>query len=456
MRRWGLLMVLVVGVMAIAMMSPLTVGQAAAPVAEISAAAKPPAESISSAGAIAEAQQRVSAIERTWKQQYETYLGRRLGTPSLDADAIATTLARLSSETDKQLALLYVFPHPSGLELVLIRPDQPPVRKTFADVPQRRLIPVANEFRFQVSRPTGRTRYLAAAKQMYDWIITPMQSELAAQTVDALVFCMGEGLRSLPVAALWDGDAFLIDHYSVAVIPAFNLTNPTHRPALGLQVLAMGASEFPDMSQLPAVPLELRAIAQEVGAQDVFLNQDFTLSNLRQQLETQKYGIVHLATHAQFNPGTPNNSFIQLWQRDRLRLDQVRQLDWSELPVDLLVLSACQTALGNPQAELGFAGLSYHAGVKSTLASLWRVSDVGTLALMREFYWQLTNPEITTKAEALRQAQLSLRRGQVHLSRGQITGPSGLISSDDLRQIEGVDFSIPYYWAAFSLVGSPW
>jgi CHAT domain-containing protein len=439
-RRWFWLIVLSLAV-AIAIWHS-TVGQASEPIAQ--------------RGSGAEAQERVAAIERTWKQQYEYYLGRRLGTPSLDAEQIAATLARLSSETNKRLALLYVFPHPNELELVLIRPGQPPIRKTFAGVSQQRLRPVADEFRFQVSRPLGSKRYLASAKQLYDWIIAPINSELAAQEVDALVFCMGAGLRSLPVAALWDGDAFLIEHYSVAVIPAFNLTNSTHRRISNLQVLAMGASEFPDQSELPAVPLELRAIAQELGTQEVFLNQDFTLDNLRQQLETQQYGIVHLATHAEFNPGTPNNSFIQFWQNERLRLDQVRQLDWSDLPVELLVLSACQTALGNPQAEMGFAGLSYHSGVKSTLASLWQVSDVGTLALMREFYWQLTKPEITTKAEALRQAQLSLLRGQVQLSQGQLEGPSGLVSSEELEQLGQADFSIPYYWSAFSLVGSPW
>ncbi|MGJ3248195.1 MAG: CHAT domain-containing protein [Elainellaceae cyanobacterium] len=411
----------------------------------------------SDAIATVDSRARISEIEQTWKQQYEYYLGRRLSTPSLTADEIAEALDRLSSQTGKQLALIYVFPHPTALELVLVTPGIDPIRKTFPEIPEDQITEVARELQSRVTSPARGRGYLASAQQLYRWIIAPLEADLRAHEVDALVFCMGGGLRSLPIAALSDGQQFLTEHYSVGLIPAFNLINTRYQGVRETRVLAMGASEFPDMGELPAVPLELSAIANDIGSGEVFLNQEFTLSNLRQQLETGQFPIVHLATHAAFRSGTPDNSYIQLWQGDRLRLDEVRQLNWSELPVELLVLSACQTALGDRQAELGFAGLTFHSGVKSSLASLWRVSDLGTLALMREFYWQLSQPDITTKSEALRRAQLSLMSGQVRIQNAQLKGPSGTLPlSDELAQSAPLDFSDPYYWASFTLVGSPW
>jgi CHAT domain-containing protein len=142
-------------------------------------------------------------------------------------------------------------------------------------------------------------------------------------------------------------------------------------------------------------------------------------------LAQAQYEIVHLATHAEFQAGDPNQSFIQLWQDEQLNLLELRDLDWRTLPVELLVLSACQTALGNQQAELGFAGLAYQTGVRSALASLWSVSDVGTLALMREFYGQLTQAQGGTKAEVLGLAQRAMIHGEVALTDGQLVNSGG-------------------------------
>jgi CHAT domain-containing protein len=113
--------------------------------------------------------------------------------------------------------------------------------------------------------------------------------------------------------------------------------------------------------------------------------------------------------------------------------------------------------LGDRDAELGFAGLSYQSGVKSSLASLWRVSDTGTLALMREFYQQLSNPEVTTKAEALRQAQIAMLKGQIYIENNQLYNSNGALSlPNELSQSGRLTFAEPYFWAAFTLIGSPW
>jgi CHAT domain-containing protein len=210
---------------------------------------------------------------------------------------------------------------------------------------------------------------------------------------------MDKDLRSIPLAALHSGQEFLVEKYSISLMPSLSLTDSHYRDIKDSQVMAMGVSQFTDQKPLPAVPVELSVITEQLWKGKSFLNQAFTLENLRLQRQQQRFGIVHLATHAEFEPGAADNSYLQLWDT-KLRLKQLQQLDWGEPPVDLLVLSACRTAIGNEQAELGFAGLAVQAGVKSALASLWYVSDEGTLALMSEFYQQLRIAPI--KSEALR------------------------------------------------------
>ncbi|NEO27652.1 MAG: CHAT domain-containing protein, partial [Kamptonema sp. SIO4C4] len=217
------------------------------------------------------------------------------------------------------------------------------------------------------------------------------------------------------------------------------------------QVLAMGASEFPEYDPLPAVPLELDLITELTASRKPFLNQQFTFANLYQHTQNLTYDIIHLATHSNFQAGDTSNAYIHLWQ-ERLHFDQLRELPWQQTR-ELLVLSSCRTALGDLQAELGFAGLAVNTGVKSALASLWSVHDLGTLALMSEFYHHLNDPTVTTKAEALRQAQLAL----LHRSElAAVASHKQETVSPLFSQIQNRDFSHPYYWSSFLLIGSPW
>ncbi|NES25212.1 MAG: CHAT domain-containing protein, partial [Symploca sp. SIO3E6] len=143
-----------------------------------------------------------------------------------------------------------------------------------------------------------------------------------------------------------------------------------------------------------------------------------------------------------------------LWDT-KLQLDQVRQLGLHNPPVELLVLSACRTALGDAEAELGFAGLAVLAGVKSALGSLWYINDAGTLGFMSYFYQQLGEAPI--KAEALRQTQLAMLRGEVRLENGKLVSSDQTIPlSPELQDLGDKDFTHPYYWSAFTLIGSPW
>ena len=160
------------------------------------------------------------------------------------------------------------------------------------------------------------------------------------------------------------------------------------------------------------------------------------------------------ATHAEFQGGDPNNSYIQLWDT-KLRLDQLGQLKWNNPPVELLVLSACKTAVGDEAAELGFAGLAVQGGVKSAVASLWYVSDEGTLGLMTELYQQLKSRPI--KAQALQEAQIAMIRGQIRINNGKLhTGSGELLLPPELVTRSNDNLSHPYYWAAFRMIGNPW
>jgi CHAT domain-containing protein len=169
------------------------------------------------------------------------------------------------------------------------------------------------------------------------------------------------------------------------------------------------------------------------------------------RLKSASFEVVHLATHANFQPGAPQNSFIQLGD-SKLTLDQMRSLPLKDLA--LLILSACTTAVGDEDVDLGFAGLALNAGAKSALASLWQVSDAGTLALMDEFYRQL--PQAKTKADALRQTQLEFLRGNVRIADGQLlTRNHGLQLANTIPTQVG-ELSHPFYWASFTMVSSPW
>jgi CHAT domain-containing protein len=258
---------------------------------------------------------------------------------------------------------------------------------------------------------------------------------------------------------LHDGKQFLVEKYSLGTIPSVSLTNTSYKAVKDSQVLAMGASKFQKLKPLPAVPVELATITQKLWTGESFLNEQFTLNNLKAHSRRKPFKIIHLATHADFHPGDGSNSYIQLWDT-QLRLDQLWQMGWNQLPqIELLVLSACRTAMGDVRAELGFSGLAVQAGVKSAIGSLWYVSDGGTLALMSEFYKHLSQPDVTIKAEALRRSQIAMLQRKVRLENAQLRGLDKLgdISLPPSLGVRGnPDFSHPYYWAAFTMIGSPW
>lgn len=411
----------------------------------------------------------VEFIEGQWEQTYEEYFRRDLPASSPAPAAIRSTLMAMDAQAKTRTALIYgeveVFRGRSYLKVVVTTGASSWEHRMAMDVTAAQVADQVKALRagvtgFQVQALVGGGELdLRPAQQLYDWIIRPIAARLEADGVEQLVFCMGEGLRTVPLAALHDGEQFLIERYAIAQIPGFTLLDAqaigSHRAS---RVLAMGASEFGDLAPLPGVPLELTAIAERFqqggGGSRQILNEGFTASNLQRQRQRGEE-IVHLATHADFRTGPVTRSFVRFWD-EALSLDRLRSLDWATPPVQLLVLSACKTAVGDRNAELGFAGLAVAAGVPTAIASLWTVSDLGTLALMDAFYERLTSAPSATVA--LRLAQLDLLQGRVRIDSGQLRRRDGTLLAlpASLGAEEALDLTHPFHWAAFTVIGNPW
>jgi len=444
----------------------------------------------------------VFELEELFTSEFEQYLGQS-GTPIKTLEDAQEELRAIEEQTGVKSALIYAFFLPSNaspfdpinseepdanvlwelpqlgqvrnnigrrqflseqeklnsdqLHLVLVTSSGQAIWRRMPDATYEKVSLEAGEFHRKIIRKSFSSEADDYAKQFYQWLVAPLEKYLQARSIDNLVFLMDQTLRSIPVAALRDEQGLLLDRYSVGLMPSLSLTSTSYVDIQKAQVLAMGASEFIDQKSLPAVPVELDLVADKLwsGTGTNFLNEKFNEVNLQQQISSRKFSIIHLATHAQFESGSPSKSFIQLWEKQKLTLDQLEELKLKNVPVELLVLSACRTSLGNRQSELGFAGLATESGSKSALGSLWLVDDNGTLALMAAFYQQLKKTPI--KAEALRQAQLAMSRGDVRIEGQQLITPDGNIPlPSDLEFSEERSFRNPYYWSGFTLIGNPW
>ena len=424
----------------------------------------------------------VAEIEEYFTRQYEDYL-RFSDTPTTNQAESQAILRRIEQETGTKPALLYAVFVPSNapsltptpglnlnkkletpererdnsqdqLELIIVTAEGQPIRRPIPGATREKVLQTTQQLRRAVTDIRIPRPYLPAAQQLYQWLVAPIESELNTHQIDTISLLVDSGLRSLPMAILHDGEQFLLEKYNVHLMPSISLTDTRYANIKNLAVLAMGASEFTDQNPLPAVPVELSIITEKLWQGQSFLNTTFTPQQLKTARNQTPFGILHLATHGEFKSGKPENSYIQFWQT-KLALDQIRGLGLNNPPVELMVLSACRTALGDEEAELGFTGLAVQAGVKSAVGSLWYVSDEATLGLMTTFYSYLKQAPI--KAEALRQTQLAMIRGEVRIEKGQLITPNFTIPlPPQLAELPDKELTHPYYWSAFTLVGSPW
>ncbi|NER19889.1 MAG: CHAT domain-containing protein [Symploca sp. SIO1C2] len=426
----------------------------------------------------------LAGVEFRFTNNYQNYLGSNDNTSTATLPRIKETVTNIEKQTGVKPALIYAYFASPGyystqsnaealsssfnpsaqstdkLELILVTSKGEPIRYRVDAATREKVEPVAKKFRRELKyrNKIGYDKYLEPAQQLYNWLVAPLKADLEEQEIENLVFIMDEKLRSLPLAALHDGEDFIVEEYSIGLMPSVSLlVNTDYVNIQESPVLAMGATEFPaPLSRLPGVEIELSTIYQLRGG-ILALDNKFTINGLTEQQRQQAFRIVHLGTHAKFKSGSPDKSFIHFYDQPlRLNREAIQGLGLNNLPVELLVLSACETALGNLEAELGFAGSAYQAGVKSVLASLWDVNDTRTVGLMARLYDELA--KVPIKAEALRQAQLAMLNGEVYIEDNQLfySPQQSGIALDPDQKISKEDLSHPHYWSSFTLIGSPW
>lgn len=408
----------------------------------------------------------IAALDAYHSQSFLRYFSKDEATTTPSLEDLQLTLHRMSEETGEMTASLYIFSRSDRLDLILVPPTSDPIHYSLPDVSRDTLLAEIYSFQNAIAHPLHRrnTRYLGPAQQLYKWLIAIAEKDLQRFNIETIMFVLDDGLRTLPMAALHDGDRFLIENYAISLVPSLHLISPHYVDIRNSSIVAMGMSEFIDNGALPAVPVEVSNIAQKFNASEIFLNETFTLKALQQEPQRKQAQIVHLATHGQFEPGTPSESYIQLWDR-ALTLEEMGALNWGAKNIELLVLSACRTAFGDESAEYGFAGLTIQSGVSSAVASLWYADDAGTLALMTEFYRHLRETPI--KAQALRQGQIALIQGEVRLEKedseldskkiGELVSPFGrVVLPPEFANLSDRGFQHPYYWAGFTMIGAPW
>lgn len=280
------------------------------------------------------------------------------------------------------------------------------------------------------------------SETLYSQIIRPFETDLQEYDIKNLVFIQDSPFRPIPMAALHDGKQFLIEKYAVSTTPSLSLTFLQKRTLSDNKTLILGVTEesqidgqiFPSLDN---IPLEIATISQQFPNHQLLVNQQFNPQTLTQTLDNADYSIIHIATHAQF--GTiPDDTFLVAGNNDKIALksleNTLRLLESGSNSVELLTLTACETAEGDERSALGLAGVAIQAGVQSAIASLWPVSDQSTLQLILAFYDNLINSGVN-KAEALREAQIQLIQAQ---------------SNPDINN----QYSHPVYWSSFILIGN--
>lgn len=347
-------------------------------------------------------------------------------------DSKSVLLDQVTEKQDPHAAVIYTIILDDRLEIIVKLPQQEirhystPIENLF--VVERSLERLAQSLTQRNSQET-----LPLAQQAYNWLIRPIETDLAQSEVKTLVFILDSPLRNIPMSVLHDGEKYLLEKYAVVLSPGLQLIEPQPIAIKQLRAITAGLTEARDgFPPLNYVIDELDTIQSLVPTTEILLNDEFTSNAFQKEISQLSFSVVHLATHGQFS-SSAEDTFILTWN-DRINVNQLNSLLQSRNPrnqesIELLVLSACETLKGNKRAGLGLAGVALRAGARSTIATLWRVNDEATALLMGQFYQELANQNTSvSKSEALRQAQLNL--------------------------LNNSRFNRPYFWASYIIVGN--
>ncbi|MDJ0616408.1 MAG: CHAT domain-containing protein [Calothrix sp. MO_192.B10] len=340
-------------------------------------------------------------------------------------------------QNNPDTAIFYPIILDQKLEVIVKLPKQPLIHIS----PQNNCISkdncedveeVITKMQAAIVQPDTGKQFRKQSQKLYNWLIKPVEVELQKSGVKTLVFILDGSLRNIPMAALYDGKEYLVQKYAVALSPGLQLFTP--KPLQKeINALVGGLSQPPkneNFTPLPYVKDELDSMQKLGITKTTLLEQDFTKKNLEKTVNIQPFGVVHLATHGKFSSKAEETFILtangRIYVKELDELLKTREENRTE-PIELLVLSACETAAGDNRAVLGLAGVAIRAGARSTLASLWQIGDNSTALFISEFYRQLITGKVTT-AEALRLAQLKLLNDSA--------------------------YTRPMYWAPYVLVGN--
>ena len=397
-----------------------------------------------------------------------SWAGTSVATPAGQATSKAEPSSTRSSYTPAILHLRFTNAERAGvganasgsfLDLTLIAATGDPIGKrvpiTTADfAAQLRQLygQLSKQEPLDVSNPK------APARLLYDLLIAPIAPDLQRLGITTLLIAADQGLQAVPLAALHDGQSFFGERYAFTLTPSIGLTPlgvPVNTPQA--HQLGAGASSFDGLAPLPLVPQELSKVEGANG--QTYLNTAFTPSVLIDKVADTSVVRVHVATHAEFLPGGPSQArlFTGTGPMNLSSFANLRQRR-SGQPLDLIVLSACRTALGDKDSELGFAGLALQAGARSAIGTLWYVDDVATSAFFVQFYRYLNGG--MPKAEALQATRIAMAKGLFRRKGDQVVGPDGaiLLTGLSLAQQQRISDGLthPFFWSGITLLGTPW
>jgi CHAT domain-containing protein len=323
---------------------------------------------------------------------------------------------------DPEAAIVYPIILKDRLEIIVTFADGS-IQNYTSQVTAQELEKILKDLRFNLVIRSRRD-FFPPAQAVYTWLIKPLERDLQAHQVKTLIFGLEGAFRNVPLAALYDGQKYLIENYAIALTPSLQLLAPDPLSRTNLNTLAAGLTQGSEnFAPLSYVQRELQTIAQTLPTKKL-LDKDFTVANLENNITGQDFPIVHVATHGQFSSNF-EDTFILIWN-NLLNIEQLEQLLRGQ-NIELFVLSACETARGDRRAVLGLAGIAVRSGAKSTLATLWSINDEANAEFMGYFYRALASKEMT-RAQALQTAQLQLLGQNKYLH--------------------------PFYWSVYVLLGN--
>ncbi len=389
-------------------------------------------------------------IESEEVQEAVDLLQDRIGDEAIRLTALKKIGNKLK-KLDHPAVVLYPLILTDRLEIILATPESRPIHRSVS-VSRKDLRLKVGEFREALLDPTRDPT--GPARQLYDWLIGPFESDLDQLKTEAILYAPDDALRYVPLAAFHDGNDWLIQR--------FRINNWTSSSAMDLGssmdselkivggAYTVGDYSFQIADQsfhfagLPFAGKEMETLKEMFGNTLSFPGTQFVFNDIYRR--RANFNVLHLATHAASVIGQPSDSFILFGDGDRKSVQQIKSLDFD---LDLAVLSACETAVGDTLSNgvevLGLGYAMQQSGARSTIASLWSVSDGGTHALMSEFYRQLGDGK--SRAEALQKAQQLLIKNDADAIASANRGLAlpGPVASR---------LSHPYYWAPFIIVGS--